>query len=107
MDDIVITGDDAKEILDLKKKLSCEFEMKDPGNLKYFLGIVTTKQPSVFQRTQFNMIALNMWKLNGTSSKKNLRKVLLVFRLFNQKISLPIYSLRSCRPKCLMMLYAS
>lgn len=37
--DMIITGNDAGEIMSLKKRLSQEFEMKDLGRLKYFLGI--------------------------------------------------------------------
>ena len=36
---MIITGNDAEEIQELKQKLFLEFEMKDLGNLKYFLGI--------------------------------------------------------------------
>ena len=36
---MVITRDDAKEISNLKRQLFLEFDMKDLGNLKYFLGI--------------------------------------------------------------------
>jgi reverse transcriptase-like protein len=36
---MVITGNNEEEISDPKKKLFMEFEMKDLGNLKYFLGI--------------------------------------------------------------------
>ena len=43
VDDMVITGDDTKEIDDLKGRLFLEFEMKDLGNLKYFLGIEVLK----------------------------------------------------------------
>ena len=39
MDDIIITGDDEKEIGRLKECLSKEFEVKDLSNLRYFLGI--------------------------------------------------------------------
>jgi hypothetical protein len=39
VDDIVITGDDNVEISRLKVRLSKEFEVKDLGQLKYFLGI--------------------------------------------------------------------
>ncbi|XP_040362272.1 uncharacterized protein LOC112202395 [Rosa chinensis] len=39
VDDMVVTGDDFEEIQRLQDQLSLEFEMKDLGNLKYFLGI--------------------------------------------------------------------
>lgn len=39
VDDMVITRNDTEEIDELKRRLFLEFEMKDLGNLKYFLGI--------------------------------------------------------------------
>ena len=39
VDDMVITGDDVAEIDRLQQQLTSEFEMKDLGQLKYFLGI--------------------------------------------------------------------
>ena len=39
VDDIVLTGDDLEEMGKLKNYLAKEFEIKDLGNLKYFLGI--------------------------------------------------------------------
>ena len=39
MDDIIITGDDAAEITRAKSCLSKAFEVKDLGQLRYFLGI--------------------------------------------------------------------
>ena len=36
---MIITGDDKEEIKTLKEQLSREFEIKDLGQLKYFLGI--------------------------------------------------------------------
>jgi reverse transcriptase-like protein len=35
---MIITRNNEEEIKDLKEKLCKEFEMKDLGNLKYFLG---------------------------------------------------------------------
>jgi hypothetical protein len=45
VDDIVITGDDADEIAHLKGHLAQEFEVKDLGNLRYFLGIEVSRGP--------------------------------------------------------------
>jgi Reverse transcriptase (RNA-dependent DNA polymerase) len=39
VDDMIITGNDTKEIESLEERLSKEFEMKSLGGLKYFLGI--------------------------------------------------------------------
>ncbi|CAH9115704.1 unnamed protein product, partial [Cuscuta europaea] len=39
VDDIILTGNYCEEIEDLKKKLAQEFEIKDLGELKYFLGM--------------------------------------------------------------------
>ncbi|XP_037492732.1 uncharacterized mitochondrial protein AtMg00810-like [Jatropha curcas] len=39
VDDMIITVSDHEEIMELKKQLFREFEMKDLGRLKYFLGI--------------------------------------------------------------------
>ena len=36
VDDIVLYGDDFDEIIQLKKKMGFEFEIKDLENLKYF-----------------------------------------------------------------------
>jgi len=45
VDDIIITGDDEGEIKRLKENLSKEFEVKDLGQLKYFLGIEIARNP--------------------------------------------------------------
>ena len=39
VDDIIITGNDTHEINQLKQRLASEFELKDLGNLRYFLGM--------------------------------------------------------------------
>ena len=53
VDDIVLTGNSTAEINKLKELLAREFEIKDLGNLKYFLGMEvarTRKGISVSQR---------------------------------------------------------
>ncbi|CAL9018424.1 unnamed protein product [Prunus brigantina] len=51
IDDIIVSRNDAKELLKLQKYLSWEFEMKDLGDLKYFLGIkVASDVVEIFQR---------------------------------------------------------
>jgi len=39
IDNLIITGDNDGNILDLKKLLKQKFELKDLGELRYFLGI--------------------------------------------------------------------
>ena len=39
VDDMIITGNDEGEIAQLKARLGKEFEVKDLGQLRYFLGI--------------------------------------------------------------------
>ena len=39
VDDIILTGDDLEELTSLKKKMAEDFEIKDLGILKYFLGM--------------------------------------------------------------------
>ncbi|GJW51621.1 putative RNA-directed DNA polymerase [Tanacetum coccineum] len=49
VDDMIITGNDESEIKKLKEGLCAEFEMKDLGNLRYFLGIkVMRSQQGIF-----------------------------------------------------------
>ncbi len=39
VDDIMVTSDDKEKMALLKERLAREFEIKDLGRLKYFLGI--------------------------------------------------------------------
>lgn len=39
VDDIVVTGNDPQEVSQLKGYLAKEFQIKDLGKLRYFLGI--------------------------------------------------------------------
>ncbi len=45
VDDLIITGDSDADIANLKKLLKQKFEMKDLGELRYFLGIEVIKSP--------------------------------------------------------------
>jgi hypothetical protein len=45
VDDLIITGDSDADIFDLKKLLKQKFEMKDLGELRYFLGIEVIQYP--------------------------------------------------------------
>lgn len=57
VDDIIITGDDDVEISRLKKSLSKEFEVKDLGQLKYFLGIEIARSPKGIVLSQGSMLS--------------------------------------------------
>lgn len=46
VDDMVVTGGDLEEVERLKDQLALEFEMKDLGSLKYFLGIKVARGSS-------------------------------------------------------------
>jgi hypothetical protein len=45
VDDLIITRDSDADIFDLKKLLKQNFEMKDLGELFYFLGIEVIQSP--------------------------------------------------------------
>ena len=46
VDDLIMTSNNDDSICEIKKKLSTQFEMKDLGELKYFLGIEVVKCPN-------------------------------------------------------------
>ena len=46
VDDMVVTGNDLEERKALQSYFSKEFEMKDLGSLKYFLGIEDSRSRS-------------------------------------------------------------
>ncbi|KAA0048599.1 reverse transcriptase [Cucumis melo var. makuwa] len=52
VDDIVLTGDDQTEISQLKQRIGDEFEIKDLGNLKYFLGMEVARSKEGISMSQ-------------------------------------------------------
>ena len=70
MDNIMVIGDDFEEIQNLKGKLGKEFEIKDLGNLKYFLGIkvVRLKEGTHVPQRKYNLDLL--LEETGTSGCK-------------------------------------
>ena len=55
VDDLFPTGDE-KLILDSKRKLATEFEMKDLGTLHYFLGLEVWQKPGEIVLSQGSML---------------------------------------------------
>ncbi|XP_020262807.1 uncharacterized protein LOC109838793, partial [Asparagus officinalis] len=64
VDDMIITGDDEKEIAQLKVRLGKEFEVKDLGLLRYFLGIEIARGAEGIVLSQ-RKYALNLLKETG------------------------------------------
>jgi len=52
VDDIGLRGNDDGEIQNLKHSLANEFEIKDLGSLKYFLGIFISKRKYILKETR-------------------------------------------------------
>ena len=56
VDDMIVTSDDTKEIKNMQKYLSSEFEIKDLGGLKYFLGIEVARSKEDVYLSQWKYI---------------------------------------------------
>ncbi|RDX76692.1 putative mitochondrial protein, partial [Mucuna pruriens] len=72
IDDMIVTGDDEIEKLTLKEKLATQFETKELGKLKYFLGIeVAYSKQGIFisQRKYVLDILIETGKLGCKSSR--------------------------------------
>ena len=61
VDDIILIGDDSKEILKLKKLLAIEFEIKDLRTVKYFLRmeVARSKERIVISQRKYILDLLN------------------------------------------------
>jgi len=69
VDDMIITGDDSIGILELKQFLRQHFEMKDLGNLSYFLGLEISYSSDGFYLTQAKYISDLLSRANLTDCK--------------------------------------
>ena len=67
VDDIILTGDDFEEMNKLKKNLSTEFEIKDVGSLRYFLGmeIARSKKGIVVSQRKYILDLLEEMGMSG------------------------------------------
>jgi hypothetical protein len=67
VDDLIITGDNDADIFDLKKLLKQKFEMKDLGELRYFLCIKVIKSPKGIWllRRQYALNKLSEYGMTG------------------------------------------
>ena len=69
VDDLIITGSNKDEIVDAKKVLGAESDMKDLGELKYFLGIEVVQTPQGIWMLQRQYV-LDMLKKYGMTTCK-------------------------------------
>jgi hypothetical protein len=69
VDDLIITRDSDANIFDLKKLLKQKFEMKDLGELRYFLGIEVIQSPKGIRLLQ-RQYALNKLSEYGMTGWK-------------------------------------
>ena len=69
VDDMIITGSDSAAISDVKDHLFREFEMKDLGPLRYFLGIEVASSPKGYLLSQTKYITDILHRANLTDDK--------------------------------------
>ena len=69
MDNQVITGPDLAEINRVKSQLSAAFEMKDLGDLHYFLGIEVIHIPNSILLTQRHYVLNMLYKFEMTDCR--------------------------------------
>ena len=64
VNDIILTGDDLEELVYLKRRMAQDFEIKDLGMLKYFLGMEFARSKEGIFENQRNYI-LDLLKETG------------------------------------------
>jgi hypothetical protein len=69
VDDLIITRDSDTDIFDLKKLLKQKFEMKDLGELRYFLGIEIIQYPKGIWLLQMQYALNKLSKYGMTGCK--------------------------------------
>lgn len=69
VDDMIISGDDATGVNELKQYLYDQFEMKDLGNLRYFLGIEVAYSPKGYVLSQ-SKYAIDIINRAGLTDRK-------------------------------------
>ena len=70
VDDMEVTGDDPEEMSNLQTVLTAEFELKDLGHLKYFLGIEVARSKAGISMCQRKYVlvldiiyCVNLWAI--------------------------------------------
>jgi hypothetical protein len=69
VDDLVITGADLEEINRIKRQLAASFEMKDLGDLHYFLGIEVMRTPEGILMSQRHYTLSMLFKFGMAECK--------------------------------------
>ena len=72
VDYIIVTDDDPEEIYRLKSPLDKEFEIKDVGNLRYFLGMEVARSKEGISVTQ-RKYTLDLLKETGMTGCKPIK----------------------------------
>ena len=80
VDDLIITGGACQLIVDIKRHMSQEFEMKDLGDLHYCLGIAFWREAgkslitlNKYVREILNKFQMSEWKAVSTPLDQNMK----------------------------------
>ena len=90
VDDIILSRNDEEELQKLKKQLAQEFEVKDIGNLKYFLemGVARSRKEIVVSQKKYT---LDLLKETGMIGRKPVNTLMDPYKkLFSVDNSVPV-----------------